>query len=182
MARRLFLCVPLCLLLIAGVALAQDIPAAQSSPPPRPALRPLKIQLVLSRYLGEKKISSLPYVLWLTANDRKTTNLRMGIEVPIPSGGGGGYAYRSVGTNIDCSATSAEGGFNLTVTLSDSSVHYDPKQNGQASTRIDAPSFRNFTANFSLLLRDGQTAQYTSATDPVSGEVMKVDVTLEVLK
>ena len=44
------------------------------------------------------------------------------------------------------------------------------------------PAFRNFTSNFSLLLKDGQTAQYASATDPVSGETLKVDVTINVLK
>jgi len=31
-------------------------------------------------------------------------------------------------------------------------------------------------------LRDAETDQYISATDPVSGEVVKVDVTLTVLK
>ena len=44
------------------------------------------------------------------------------------------------------------------------------------------PSFRNFNSSFTALLRDGQTMQYTSATDPVSGEVMKIDVTVAVMK
>ena len=44
------------------------------------------------------------------------------------------------------------------------------------------PAFRNFTSNFNILLKDGQTAQYASATDPVSGETLKVDVTINVLK
>jgi hypothetical protein len=171
--RKMLIAAPMSLLLAGGAALAQDAP-----PPARPALTPLKVQLVLSRHLGEKKISSLPNVLWVTANDRRTTNLRMGVEVPIPSGGGTGYGYRSVGTNIDCSAVSAEGAFSLTVTLSDSSIHFDPKQGGPKSTLSEAPAFRTFTSNFSILLRDGQMAQYTSATDPVSGEVKKVDVTL----
>ena len=149
--------------------------------PPRPALTPLKVQLVVSRTLAEKKISSLPYVLWITANDRKVTNLRMGVEVPLPSGGN--LQYRNVGTNIDCSAISVEGAFNLSITLSDSSIHLGAKQTGENVPRAaDAPAFRTFTSNFSILLRDGQTAQYTSATDPVSGEVMKVDITLNVLK
>jgi hypothetical protein len=33
-----------------------------------------------------------------------------------------------------------------------------------------------------MILRDGQTMQYASATDPVSGEVMKIDVTLSLAK
>jgi hypothetical protein len=42
--------------------------------------------------------------------------------------------------------------------------------------------FRSFRASFVPLLRDGQTVQYTAATDPVSGEVVKIDVTVTVLK
>jgi hypothetical protein len=44
------------------------------------------------------------------------------------------------------------------------------------------PLFRNFSSSFALLLKDGQSATYTSAVDPVSGETIKVDVTLTVLK
>jgi hypothetical protein len=44
------------------------------------------------------------------------------------------------------------------------------------------PVLRSFTSNFTILLRDGQTAQYTTATDQVSGEVLKIDATLNVLK
>jgi hypothetical protein len=33
-----------------------------------------------------------------------------------------------------------------------------------------------------LLLKDGQSAQLTSAADKISGEVLKVDVTLTVVK
>ena len=153
------------------------------------ALVPLKVQLVVSRYAADKKVSSLPYTLWITANSRGTTSVRMGVQVPIvtstvnqkdgtlsPS-----YQYRDVGTNIDCSATSlADGLFNLDIKLNDSSVSIDPKE--AAPILKGVPAFRNFTSNFSLLLKDGQSAQYASATDPVSGETLKVDVTLNLLK
>jgi len=33
-----------------------------------------------------------------------------------------------------------------------------------------------------LLLRDGQSSQLTSAADKVTGEILKVDVTLTVVK
>jgi hypothetical protein len=153
-------------------------------------LVPLKVQLVVSRYAADKKVSSLPYTLWVTANDKNTTNVRMGVEVPIatttfntsgttaiatPS-----YSYRPVGTNIDCNATSqADGSFILEIKLQDSSVSIDPKD---AGTLKGIPAFRNFTSNFNILLKDGQTAQYASASDPVSGETLKVEVTINVLK
>ena len=33
-----------------------------------------------------------------------------------------------------------------------------------------------------MMLKDGQTAQFTTVTDKVSGEIVKVDVTLTVVK
>ena len=47
---------------------------------------------------------------------------------------------------------------------------------------MDAPLFRTFNAVVSLILRDGQTTQYVSATDPVTGESVRLDVALSVLK
>jgi hypothetical protein len=190
--------------LLATVATSPAMLAAQQQPQPVPTpsptssatpsntgrLTPLKVQLVVTRTLGDKKVSSLPYVLWVTANDRQATSLRMGVEVPIvttmisagnpvPS-----YNYRPIGTNIDCIATTFESSYNLNITLSDSSIQFDPKDaSAPTSSRVaDAPAFRSFTSKFSILLKDGQTAQYTSATDPVNGETLKVDVTLNVLK
>jgi hypothetical protein len=45
-----------------------------------------------------------------------------------------------------------------------------------------APVIRNFNASNNLVLRDGQTRQFTAAADRVTGEVIKVDVTLKVAK
>jgi hypothetical protein len=44
------------------------------------------------------------------------------------------------------------------------------------------PAFRSFTSTFNVLMRDGQTQQHSSATDPVSGEVLRVEVSVAVLK
>jgi Bacterial type II and III secretion system protein len=171
------------LILIAAFAGSPVALAQESS-----KLIPLKVQLVVSRHNGDKKISSLPYTLWITANSKGTTSVRMGVEVPVTSTvlskegvESQTYSYRSVGTNIDCSATSqTDGSFNLDIKLNDSSVSFDSKDATPTLKRV--PSFRNFTSNFSILLKDGQTAQYASATDPVSGETLKVDATINVLK
>ena len=157
-------------------------------------LVPLKVQLVVSRYAAEKKVSSLPYTLWVTANGKQTTSVRMGVQTPIvqtvfgAAAAGGmattpapSYTYKDIGTNIDCNATSqADGSFVLEIKLNDSSVSFDTKDASQTLKGI--PAFRNFTSNFSILVKDGQTAQYASATDPVSGETVKIDVTVNVLK
>ncbi|HEX6976041.1 MAG TPA: hypothetical protein VF147_16655 [Vicinamibacterales bacterium] len=144
---------------------------------------PVKLQLVLSRMQGEKKMSSTPYVFWLKSDGFKS-NLRMGNQIPIPDGKGS-YAYRDVGTNIDASAfPSGDGGFDVNIIVNDSSVYFpdrnDPAAAAPANTGI--PAFRSFTSNFKIELRDGQSGQYLSATDQVTGQVTKLDATLTVLK
>ena len=169
---------------------AQDKPAAPAAMPsqaPR-TLVPLKVQIVLSRYKGEKKIGSLPYMIGVAANERGPSSVRMGIEVPIARRGTGGANYRSVGTNIDVHAESApDGYYKMLIAVEDSSVHQEPgaASGGTQETAPmadDYPAFRTFKTNFTSLLRDGQSTQYTSAVDPISGEVMRVDVTLNVMK
>jgi hypothetical protein len=149
---------------------------------------------VVSRFQGEKKISSIPYTLSVVANDNDKTSMRMRMDVPVAqtvfSGGPNttvpqtSYNYRSVGTDIDCMARTIEGGlFKLDLAVSDSSVVLPEKQStGPSATMQGIPAFRSFTSSFNLLLKDGQTAQHTAATDPISGEVIRVDVTLNVLK
>ena len=92
------------------------------------------------------------------------------------------YQYRDVGTNIDCNATSQADGL-LQSRHQTERLLGQFRSEGTRDRRSRAyPAFRNFTSNFSILLKDGQTAQYASATDPVSGETLKVDVTINVLK
>lgn len=174
------------------VLIASAAPSPVALAQESPKLVPLKVQLVVSRTGVDKKIiSSLPYTLWVTANDKRMTSIRMGVQVPVPTttfkdskegmAPVQSYTYRDVGTNIDCGATSqGDGQFTLEIKLSDSSVSYDSKDAGPKVS--GSPAFRNFTSNFSILVKDGQTAQYASATDPVSGETLKVDVTINVLK
>ena len=185
---------------------AQDKPAATSTPKPSAAEMPLKIQVLISRYQGDKKISSLPYSLSVTGGgggpERAVlgplflgrANLRMGAKVPvaatsytpIAAGGAGvnplvSYQYQDVGTNIDCQVWSAEDGrFRVEITIEDSSVYPDEKDIPGAAK--GNPSLRSFRASDSMLLKDGATAQVTTATDKVSGETVKVDVTLTVVK
>lgn len=193
--------------LLAGAiaAFAMTNALAQETPKPVPTEKPasapgsqvpLNVRFVLSRYQGDKKISSLPYMLGVLSNSQKTS-LRIGTQVPVvtavfgPKSESGAlipsqsYSYRDVGTNIDCQAQALSNGlFSLTVTVEDSSIHLDssPGAADQKQPLRDVPAFRSFRAAFAMALRDGQTMQYASATDPVSGEVMRVDVTLTVAK
>ena len=167
-------------------------PAAAQSKPAGPAPIPLKVSLVFSRYQGEKKISSVPHTLWVTTGDR--TSLRLGTQIPVPStvikdNGGAvqSYNYRDVGTNIDCSATPVppDGSYRLNITITDSSVYFADQADSpvrSTTSATGAPAFRNFNTTFTIVLRDGQTGQATSVTDPVSGQSIKVDATANVQK
>ena len=181
-----------CLVPVATVSAGQEPEAASAK-----TQTPLKMQIVVSRFQGEKKISTTPYTLAVVAgSNSETTRLRMGVDVPVPQtviGEGNtakaSYNYRSVGTNIDCTARPVGGGvFRIIVAVSDTSVFMPDtdKRGGDSAaptSRVPGvPAFRTFTSNFNLLLKDGQVAQHTAATDPVSGEVLRIDVTLSVLK
>jgi len=95
------------------------------------------------------------------------------------------YNYRDVGTNIDVNASNAQDGFyKIQITITDSSVYY-PDQSETAARTVastGAPAFRNFNSSFTLMMKDGQTAQSTAVTDPVSGQTIKLDATLNVQK
>jgi len=150
-------------------------------------LLPVRLQFVIAKYQGEKKTSSLPYSLALNTNGARAS-LRMGATVPVattqvtdgkstPS-----FNYRDIGVSIDGSATLVEAGlYRVEVVVDDSSI-YSSNQVQGAPAISGVPVFRHFRTNNSVLLRDGQNTQLTTAADPISGEVMRVDVTLTVLK
>ena len=188
------------LLILSLVIPAVGLTAADGesqSPSATAADTPLKVQLVVSRYLGEKKISSIPYTLAVVGGPKsEATRLRMGVDVPVPqtiigegSATKSSYTYRSVGTSIDCSARPhGDGVYLVDLAVSDTAVFMpdaDKRAGDPASptSRVPGvPAFRTFTSNFNLLLKDGQVAQHTAATDPVSGEVLRIDVTLTLIK
>jgi hypothetical protein len=111
--------------------------------------------------------------------------------VPIAVGGGGNdYQYTNVGTDIDCWGTVLGGGiYRISLRISRSSV-YSPKASlaskGEAGASYPStymhPVIGSFGTDLDLLLRDGQTTESTMSTDPVSGRVLRVDVTLHVVK
>jgi hypothetical protein len=182
-------------------ALIASVAAVNAQENDRFAPVALKLQIVISRWQGEKKISNMPYAVSVNAPPPSQAadpriqghaNLRMASKIPVmmisaapPAAGADGkpipqvgpIQYQDVGTNIDCSAKAYEGGrFGVDVTIEDSSMAPEPEK------KTDRPAFRSFKATDSMMLRDGQSAQFIAATDKLTGEVTKVDVTLTVVK
>ena len=176
-------------------------PGAPPLPPPPPGTPSdegvdMSVEVTISRYRGDELISSLPYVLSLTSAGGGPASLRMGAEVPVltmmqpatPDGApvpglhGGPFNYRPVGTQIDSFARSVGNDrYRVTVIIEESSVYDDDETSTEAFRAPGAPVFRSFESSNTLVLRDGQSRQYTAAVDRVTGESIRVDVTLTVL-
>jgi len=174
--------------------LAGARPLAQDLPPAEKPLVPLDIQIVVSRFQGEKKVTSLPFSVAVNANDPGPSQLRMNAHVPVPASVFApgppdavnkpltSWNYQDVGTAIDCNAkTLDDGRFQVFVSVEDSSVYTNVQDTTTPSVK-EMPVLRSFKSKNTLLLRDGQTRQFTAATDRISGEVVKIDVTLKVVK
>jgi type II secretory pathway component GspD/PulD (secretin) len=182
-------------LLVAGAAVTASAQGAAGQPQAAPpfAKVSLELQVVISTYRGEKKLSAVPYVLALNSGSGPA-QLNVGAEVPVttttfaPAGDAKpgaqplrSYNYRSVGTNISASATSGDGVFELELSVDETSVATNVvSDNGRPS--VEMPVFKNFKTRNKLLLRNGQTRQFTAATDRVSGETVRIEVTLTVVK
>jgi glucose-1-phosphate thymidylyltransferase len=111
--RRSIALTALCAIVALGPALIAGAPEPQgqqtqtAKPQPKPVI-PAKVDVVIQRYQGDKRVASLPYTLTVSVNG-SPSQLRMGVDVPVgtttttrdgvtttqPS-------YRNVGTNIDC--------------------------------------------------------------------------------
>ena len=179
--------------------LAQDKPKAEDSQKAEVRTTPVKVQIVFTEFEGEKKLKSLPYVLYINAPDAPEwksssfVKLRVGSRVPVYTGGNtGSMTYLDVGTNIDGRAAYSgngrlllqtkierswvEGGVSVPVARSDGSA------SETSSGHFQEPIVRQFVSEFDLKLREGQSVESTMATDPLSGKVLKVDVSFTIVK
>jgi hypothetical protein len=180
----------------ATVASAAAQPAQKPDPPP-PAQNastgvtvPLRVQLVISKFKGDKKVTSLPYTISTAVG--RNSRVRIGADAPYsstrpaqkPASDGQtsssltSFSYRTVGTAIDCTPSAAgDGRYRLDLTISHDSISYMSDTSSPG-----APVFPTFSTTNTLVLKDGETGQLTVAADPITGDVIRVDVTLTVLK
>ena len=152
----------------------------------------LKVTVAISRWSGDKKVGNSPYILmvvpsWGARAERgmegEATSLQMGSDYPlgvnttiVEGKPVTGMSYKALGTNIRITGKPADDGrYTLYVMVQDTQVD-KPAANNMP------PSFQTFRADNRLTMKDGQTLQYTMATDAISGQVLKLDVTLNVLK
>jgi hypothetical protein len=166
---------------------------ASKVPETQKAITPLRVQVVFNEYDGDKKVGSLPYTLLVNADDRGAlpAAVRMTFHVPVATSSDGGAKHVGqypLTTNLDGRAEKTDDGrFLLRLSLEKSSIYLaganqKPAPLGGSEVSANDPVQQEFRTQVNLLVRDGQTIQSTVATDPVSGHVLKIDVTVNVIK
>ena len=155
----------------------------------------LRVQLVITRLQSDRKQGSLPYTFVVSARPSQScpqsrVRMRMGVDTPVPTFVADesgkptpirSVQYKTVGTNIDCSADDlGDGRFKLFLTVENSSALPGDKSAGGGLGEY--PLFRKFEMSLEPILRDGQRAETVTSSDPVTGEVVKIDVSVNVVK
>ena len=155
----------------------------------------LKVTVTISRWDGEKKVASAPYILMVVPSygrnaevgqDGEATSVQMGSETPVPTPSlvegkqVATFQYRNLGTNISVMGRPVDDGkYNIYVSVQDSQLSPAPANTpGLGAT----PRYQTFRSQNRLTMRDGQTTQYAVATDTVTGQIVKLDVTMNVMK
>ena len=168
-----------------AIVFASTAGAQNETKPAASAVKPLpppsgRVQIVVSRYNGDKRVATQPYELVTVANGSRKS-IRIGAEVPVdggvPTDKGGTSPYKSIGTNIFCDlAYQEDGRFLISLNISSSSLYPDDKKAG------GRPAFRTYMLEGMAYLKDGQTAEIATATDSLTGEVIKAEVTVRTIK
>jgi hypothetical protein len=184
--------------LVAALAMGTRWVSAQEKPKSEDAAiearqaetTPLKISVTFTEFEGDRKVKSLPYTTIVIADGKNPKSVvKMGSRVPVYTGKEYGMQYLDVGSNIDCQASrTKDNKFDLRLSLDRSwvegnvAVAVDPGTPLQSSGQFPEPILRQFKSELSLTLRDGQTVESSFATDPLSGKVFRVEVSLNIVK
>jgi hypothetical protein len=164
---------------------------------------PVQVDVVMTRWQGDKRISSIPFVLIANPSSRgSSTSLRMGVDVPVGTSTSNvtqtsgattsspravatakvATEFRNVGTDIDAQLTRIDAtAFSVYLNIRDSSI-FSSDQTKLPNTMVDPTAFRTFSASNTLNMNDGQTRLFGVATDKITGETMRIEVKLTVLK
>lgn len=185
--RKLFGFIFLCAVCVpTSPALAQE----KSQEKAKPAI-PLKVQIVVSEFDGDKKIASMPYSFIVITDEKMggyySTSLRTGARIPIETDAKEQKAsFLDIGSKIDFGVrTEEEGRFHLYMIFERSSL-YPAGSAGDEKLEVSRPNgmpiIRQFTTSENLILKDGQTSESLLSTDPLNGHVMRISVTINVIK
>lgn len=166
---------------------AQDKP--NGSEKAKPAI-PVKLQVVLNEYDGEKKVASLPYSILVNAESGAaaySSYTRVGVRVPVPAVGKDGQTtFVDVGSNIDCGVRADDDGrFTVRLNFERSSLYFQGRGDEKGALKTaetGQPYIPTIRAQSLLPVKDGQTLEALVAADPLNGHVFRMTLTLNVQK
>jgi hypothetical protein len=182
--------------ILSPAVLAQDKPKNDDRTKVEVQTTPIKVQIVFTEFEGDKKIKSLPYVMYMNAPDSSElragwVKFRIGSRLPVYVGKNE-MQYMDVGTNVDArSAYTGDGHVLLQMTLERSWVEgevsvpmtkSDSSPSDPSGGHFQEPIVRGFKSELDLKLREGQLVESNMATDPISGRVLKVEISFAVVK
>jgi hypothetical protein len=187
MRRRMDrICWPLMMVLaVVAPALPQGAPS-----PVRPTALPVKVQIVLTRDGGNGKVVT-PVTLF-TSSSGEAASLRIGAEVPIPSGTLGQFPYtlQQFGTQVDCTVKAvddpevkldADRRYKVTLTITKRDI-YDEDLAALIPQKISSMSaLYSFVFAGTVALRNGETAQISGA-DMLTNAMWQAEIALSVKK
>jgi hypothetical protein len=192
---KYFRVLPSLLLMLALTAAvrAQDKPRPEDT---KIAAQSAKLVVTFSETAGDKKIVNLPYSLVVKTRGSSPSDsnswgkIRVGERAPITVKEGE-TTFVDVGTNIDAQVM-AEGDGQYTVVVNVERSSIDDRLPAQAdsdkaqlkteSRAYGNPTIRQFKAQLTLLMKDGQTVQSVQAADPLDGRQLSITVTMNVVK
>lgn len=171
------------------LVLAVSVYGQENAKPTADQRTPLKITIILHEFNDKQEIATLPYELSVSAfaGPEKTRGSgRVGTRIPVVTEKGS-FTYIDIGTSYDCVVSAlGDGRFRVETTIDRSSVAGPDGKDSRAKA-IPAESSENPRINslrlaFDVMLRDGESQEASTATDPLTGHVWKVEVRLKVLK
>jgi hypothetical protein len=169
-------------------------PADEKKEAPRRVFGPVRVQVVLTEFDGDKKVATLPYVFAMDAeweggsgSPSYSNFLRLGVRVPIPVDKDGKLQYLDLGSNIDCGVSrDDEGHYLVRLNFERSSMAPSPRpedKNASATSQPNtSPLVPTFRSQSLAVLKDSQPSDVMVAADPLTGHVYHLNVTVTAQK
>jgi hypothetical protein len=180
MTKTIGICMWAVLLAAASGVQAQDAPAKAPEEDKAPGKR-LLVRFQETRLRGESTTATRPYTVALHA-DAGQARVFVGAQVPITVSDKDGLAtmIKSAGVEARVSvATLPDGRYRLDAKFEEDSL-LATGAGTEATTAGGNPILQAAKGQSKLTLREGETVPFASAVDPVTGDVVRVDLTVTV--
>ncbi len=158
-------------------AWGQEAPAKALEATKPPGNR-LRVQFQETRLRGESTTATRATTLALHA-DADGASVSVGSEIPISVAGKEGTTTVMKNVGVQCQVkveTLPDGRYRLNARFEESSVL--PPGGGEVVTSGDNPILLVVRGESMLVVRERETVPFASAVDPVTGEVVRVDLTV----